>query len=204
MAIRNSSLSLFNHSEELFEYHLRIVPQEPCYSDVEVLKLNFEQRFGKTKYVRSKPHITIFDTKIYKEREQKLISQLGQALETSAFNVQVIGIEGFLFNHVIYLNVAPNGVLQNQAQRLKELFYAKLKLKKSSVMIIDKFHMTIAVADNSEQYQEAMQHLSGLEVKFEFPVQKFYLLKRKVGPFVSWTNCHEYVLHEEDKAQVKP
>ena len=126
-------------------YNLRIVPQEPIYSEVWEFKKEFRERFGDQPLSKSKPHITIAVFEMDTQFESQLIQTFDQLSSQLKFTLQITGFGIFnKYASVLLLKIAPSEAIINIHTAIKLLWQYDLRRKISTLKLSEPPHITIS------------------------------------------------------------
>ncbi len=137
--------SLFPQLNEvkLFSFLIVITPSPEIVTDVNRLKSEFYQMYGRYGSMDSKPHITVCQFLMFDDRQNNVLLSLQKSLaRISPFELKLNGFGHFINSNVIYLRVAQSEELES----LKNLFVYSLKRLwiEQNKIVIKKHHLTIA------------------------------------------------------------
>jgi len=181
--------------ESLKLYFIAIVPDEPVFDEVMVMKTEVSQRFESKAALRSPPHITLHMPFQWKEeKEGRLISSLdAMASLQQGFEVQLKGFGGFP-PRVIYINVLENKLLSTIQKVIQNLARSKWHIYPKSNSIRPFMpHMTIAFRDlKKPQFHEAWSTFKERGFNATISVTNICLLKHNGK---SWDVLHRASLN---------
>lgn len=193
---KKSLTMLYSDQLPLFEYHLRITPPDPVYSQIVNMKSEFIKYFGPGLYSKSSPHITIASFCMDPRHETKLLKNLHNTLTHQSFNVSLKQVSGFDNIHMVVVDLVRNHVLLSQIAGLKKVLRQELRIPSKYASVVDRFHITVGQASNSLDYCKAIQLLNTLHLEWDFLCSGFVLLKRPLGKSVSWQRCETFELNK--------
>jgi len=182
------------NKDKLKLYFIALVPDEPVYSEVMVLKTEFKDRFSIRAALRSPPHITLhMPFQWQEEKEAQLIASLN-ALKSSSNQIEV-ELNGFgaFPPRVIFIKVVENdqlNMLQGSIQKMARSAWHIYP--KSNNARPFKPHMTIAFRDlKKPQFIEAWSTFAQRTYKATISVTDISLLKHNSK---SWDILHRVIL----------
>lgn len=133
------------------EYHLRIVPPEPIYSDIVNFKSQFIDTFGKLKYSKSKPHITLALFRMDMEYQDIIVKNFNQLSSIKKFQLEINGFNIFdIRAHVLFLDIPISNSIKNVQTNIKMIWERDLHGKSSKLNSSKLPHMTISTTKDKE------------------------------------------------------
>ncbi|MFP2994756.1 2'-5' RNA ligase family protein [Spongiivirga sp. MCCC 1A20706] len=164
-------------NDEIKIYNLRIVPDEPVFSEIEGFKRKFENNFGKQPLSRSKPHITLAQFLMDKSYENELIQILNQLSSFPQCMIEIVGFKTFETSKTLYLDVVKSEELAALHKQLQIIFMRDLHRRKH-FRITNKPHITISKTLNKEMLYDCKSHYDRLTYKRQFVVKEISLVSR--------------------------
>jgi 2'-5' RNA ligase len=171
------------------KYFLAIIPPDPYFSQVEMLKEELKEQFGIKYAMKSPAHITIkmpfsFDEKREIYLLELLSAQFGQE---APFDLTVSGIGNF-GNRVIFLAVNECLPLRTLQSELRVFCRKQLHLVEELSDRNYTPHLTVAFKDlKPGRFEEVLKSLKKQRVEFTWSASEVCLLKKIDG---KWKPLH--------------
>jgi 2'-5' RNA ligase len=166
--------------EKLKQYFIALVPPSPIYDDALRLKNYFKQQYNSKASLNSPPHITLHMPFRWKEeKEMELISSLSEFSQgRESFKLQLLNFGAFE-PRVIFIDIVPNGTLNNLYKDLHRFCKRELNLFNASYR--DQAfhpHMTLAFRDlKKPMFFKAWEEFQVRKFSASFLIEKIVLLK---------------------------
>lgn len=180
------SLNLCIVATETKIYNLRIVPPSPVYEEIEDFKRQFEKLFGKQKYSRSKPHITLAHFSMLPGQEDRLIRKLTKLSGLKRFELDIAGFDIFEASKVLLLRVPLNEELTLLQQGLQLLWQHDLGRSQISRELPHTPHITISSAKSTEMLHRGLRHFRPINYRRRIEVDHIRLFSRDPGQTWDW------------------
>jgi len=175
-------------------YHLRIVPPEPVYSAIVNFKQQFIDRYGKQKYSKSKPHITLALFKMDTEFEPEMVACFEQLSSIKSFSLQITGFKTFEDDAlVLFLDIAHSSALEFIYTQVYDLWQKNLQESISKLTISKTPHITISNVNDKKTLDECFNTFKGIDYRTRFEVDHLVLTSRVNGKTWDWE--HHINLH---------
>ena len=169
------------------EYHLRIVPPEPIYSEVLNFKNQFIEIFGKHKYSKAKPHITLALFKMQTTYEGLIIKSFQQLSNIKQFELQINGFNTFdTRTYVLFLDIQSTDsffVIQRQIEDIWSKYFQEIP---SKLITSKKPHMTISAMKDKETLFKSFDIFKKHKYRKSFEVDHIILTSRPLSQTWDW------------------
>jgi 2'-5' RNA ligase len=163
----------------LQKYFIAIIPPEPVYSEIELIKKDVSVKYSNKSALRSPPHITLHMPFEYKtEKEAVLFSALESFSFTDQFTIHLHNFSCFE-PKVVFIDVMPNETLSNLQSSLVQHIKVNLNIFNQAEALRGFHpHITIAFRDlKKTSFYEMMAEYKEKQFTANFKVSSFFLLK---------------------------
>jgi len=172
------------------EYHLRIVPPEPIYGEVLNFKKEFMDTFGKHKYSKSKPHITLVLFRMTMEHENSIAKSFDQLSNMEKFQLQINGFNIIESRaNVLLLDIPTAESIKNIQTNARIIWMKDLNGEPSKLIVSKTPHITISTTKDKETLHSSFNLFNKREYHRSFEVDHLVLTSRFIGKTWDWEHC---------------
>lgn len=168
------------------EYHLRIVPPEPIYSDILNFKKQFIDTFGKLKYSKSKPHITLGLFRTSTKYEELIVKNFEQLSSIKKFQLEINGFNIFERAYVLFLDIPLTDSFYQIQDSIKDIWSAEFQGIPSKLISSRTPHMTISTTKDKKILHASLDLFKKMEYHHNFEVNHIVLTSRLLGKTWDW------------------
>lgn len=169
------------------EYHLRIVPPKPIYNDVTNFKNEFIEIFGKHKYSKAKPHITLALFKMDTQYEDLIVKSFQQLTIIKKFEIKLKGFNIFdTRTYVLFLDIQSVEPFHQIQASIEDIWSRNFKDIPSKLITTKHPHMTISTAVNKNTLIESFEIFKQYSYDKSFEVDHIVLTSRLLSHTWDW------------------
>ena len=169
------------------EYHLRIVPPEPIYSDVVNFKNQFMEIFGKHKYSKAKPHITLALFKMDTRYEDLIVKCFQQLTNIKRFQMQINGFNIFdTRTYVLFLDIKSADSFYKIQKQIEDIWTKHFQEIPAKLITSSNPHMTISAMKEKETLLESFDVFKKHKYFKSFEVDQIILTSRPLSQTWDW------------------
>ncbi|MDJ0646216.1 MAG: 2'-5' RNA ligase family protein [Flavobacteriaceae bacterium] len=167
-------------------YNLRIVPPNPVFDEVTYFKSQFIEQFGKQRYSKSKPHITLAHFTSDIQYQDILINAFSELSNFKRFKLALQGFDIFKQGKVLLLRVEMVEEIKNIHKQIQYL-WPKESLKEQKLPYISKTpHMTISKTKNDSMLNDSLAFFQKIDYQKQFEVSHLTLVSRAYYKTWDW------------------